>query len=100
MIGCTRFGEHGASGSAESVPALSGVVDCEVFGKFFKSLSISVICTLKRFKFAKISILVGECSVTDSGFEGIAISVEVGFGTDASVPAAVSEACSVVGDGF
>ena len=36
MTGCTRFGEHGANGSSESVLALSGVVDCEVLGNFFQ----------------------------------------------------------------
>ena len=67
---------------------------------FFKSLSISVICALKRFESDKISILVGECSITDFGFVEIAISVGVDFGTGISVHVVISEARSVVGDGI
>ena len=67
---------------------------------FFKSLSISVICALKRFKSDKISILVGKCSVTNSGFVGIAISVGVDFETGVLVHVVISKAHSVVGDGI
>lgn len=76
---CTRLGGFSTCGSIISILALWGRADYGVFGKLFKSLSISTICVLKRFKSVRIYMFFGEVGVTDFVFVGGSILVEVDF---------------------
>lgn len=68
-------------------------------GKVFKSLSIFVICVLKRFEFVRISMFVEEIGVKDAGFVGGSILVDGQFWIG-DLPAAMEGSQSVGVDGI